>query len=88
MEGIARVFFREGKVGFQPLSNHHELVVRLLEAWRDGGGPLELHPTTRDRVLEAARYHDDGKRHTSGWKGKGVGGPTASGGTVSGWPRR
>ena len=64
MEGIARVFFRDGEVGFQPLSNHQGLVERLLEAWEEGGGPLQLHPETRDRLREAARYHDDGKRHT------------------------
>ncbi len=64
MEGIARVFFREGEVGFQALSDHQGLVVRLLEAWRVGDGPLALHPGTRERVLEAARHHDDGKRFT------------------------
>ncbi|RIH88975.1 CRISPR-associated helicase Cas3' [Calidithermus roseus] len=65
-EGIGRVFFREGEVGFQLLSNHQALVVHLLEKWREseGEGPLELSTRTRERVLEAARYHDDGKRFT------------------------
>uniref|UniRef100_A0A7C5RDH3 CRISPR-associated helicase Cas3 n=1 Tax=Thermus caliditerrae TaxID=1330700 RepID=A0A7C5RDH3_9DEIN len=63
-EGIARLFFREGEVGFQPLSQHQGLVVKLLEAWRQGEGPLELSPKTRPRVLLAAQHHDDGKRFT------------------------
>lgn len=64
MEGIGRVFFREGEVGFQPLSNHQGLVTALLEAWRVGEEPLALHSKTREQVLEAARHHDDGKRFT------------------------
>lgn len=64
MEGIARVFFREKEVGFQVLSNHQGLVAGLLEAWRVGEEPLALHPETRERVLEAARHHDEGKRFT------------------------
>ena len=30
-EGIGRVFFLKDEVGFQPLSNHQGLVVKLLE---------------------------------------------------------
>ncbi|MCS6868130.1 MAG: CRISPR-associated helicase Cas3', partial [Thermus sp.] len=64
VEGIGRVFFRPGEVGFQPLSNHQALVVQLLEAWREGEGPLELSSRTREKVLQAARHHDDGKSST------------------------
>jgi len=60
-EGIARVFFREKEVGFQLLSHHHSLVKALLESWREGGGPLEAHPRTKSRVVEAGGRHDDGK---------------------------
>lgn len=81
-EGIGRVFFREGEVGFQPLSNHQALVTSLLERWceskSEGGGPLEISPRTRGRVLEAARYHDDGKRFTFRIKGDEKGGLTYS----------
>ncbi len=61
-EGIGRVFFREKEVGFQPLSNHQGLVGALLRAWREGEGPLEAHPGTKDRLVKAGDWHDDGKR--------------------------
>lgn len=61
-EGIGRVFFREKEVGFQPLSNHQGLVGALLEAWREGEGPLNAHPRTKDRLVKAGHWHDDGKR--------------------------
>ena len=63
-EGIGRVFFLKDRVGFQLLSHHQGLVERLLRAWREGDGPLMLSPKTKDRLLLAARYHDDGKRFT------------------------
>jgi CRISPR-associated endonuclease/helicase Cas3 len=63
-EGIARVFFRQGEVGYQLLSRHQALVTTLLEKWREGEGPLELSPQTKAKVFLAARHHDDGKRST------------------------
>jgi CRISPR-associated endonuclease/helicase Cas3 len=72
-EGIARVFFRQEEVGFQPLSNHQGLVGALLRAWREGEGPLEAHPRTKDRLVKAGDWHDDGKRlrfRIQGEKGK------------------
>lgn len=61
-EGIGRVFLREEDAGFQPLSNHQGLVGALLRAWREGEGPLEAHPRTKDQLVKAGDWHDDGKR--------------------------
>lgn len=77
-EGIGRVFFLKDKVGFQPLSNHQGLVVKLLESWREGDEPLALSPKTRERLLLAAQYHDDGKRFTFRIVPDGKGGLTYS----------
>jgi CRISPR-associated endonuclease/helicase Cas3 len=77
-EGIGRVFFLEDRVGFQPLSNHQGLVVRILEAWREGDGPLMLSPKTKERLGLAASYHDDGKRFTFRIVPNGRGGLTYS----------
>ncbi len=77
-EGIGRVFFLKDKVGFQPLSNHLGLVVKLLESWREGDEPLALSPKTRERLLLAAQYHDDGKRFTFRIVPDGKGGLTYS----------
>ena len=77
-EGIGRVFFLKDEVGFQPLSNHQGLVVKLLESWREGDEPLALSPKTKERLLLAARYHDDGKRFTFHIVPDGKGGLTYS----------
>ncbi len=77
-EGIGRVFFLKDKVGFQPLSNHQGLVVKLLELWREGDEPLALSPKTKERLLLAAQDHDDGKRFTFRIVPDGKGGLTYS----------
>lgn len=77
-EGIGRVFFLKDKVGFQPLSNHRGLVVKLLELWRHGDEPLALSPKTEKRLLLAAWHHDDGKRFTFRIVPDGKGGLTYS----------
>ena len=77
-EGIGRVFFLKDEVCFQPLSNHQGLVVKLLESWREGDEPLALSPKTKERLLLAARYHDDGKRFTFHIVPDGKGGLTYS----------
>ncbi|MGC8876496.1 CRISPR-associated helicase Cas3' [Thermus sp.] len=77
-EGIGRVFFLKDKVGFQPLSNHQGLVVRLLELWREGDEPLALSPKTRGRLLLGAEHHDDGKDSTFRILPDGKGGLTYS----------
>ncbi len=63
-EGIGRVFFRANEVGFQPLTNHQALVLKILESWQAGEKeePLRVWESTRPSLLLAARWHDDGKR--------------------------
>ncbi len=63
-EGIGRVFFRANEVGFQPLTNHQALVLKILASWQAGEkeAPLKVWEPTRAPLLLAARWHDDGKR--------------------------
>lgn len=77
-EGITRAFLREKEVGFQLLSRHHALVKRFLEEWKEGEGPLEAHPKTRNRLSEAGEKHDGGKLQRFSVRGEENGRPVYS----------
>jgi hypothetical protein len=71
MNGVGRVFFRQGKgmlqcVAFQPLENHRSNVEKLLRAWKEGstGEDWTLDPQTKDWLMEAITHHDWGKLST------------------------
>lgn len=69
MKGVGRVFFwpQTGqpleKIAFQPLENHRKNVETLLDHWTEQG-EFALDQTTKPKLQEAVKHHDQGKLET------------------------